>query len=431
MAHVLVLDSVNEDIFVCGKCKAVFNSLELFLDHKRNKCLLGDPERNNPLELIPPEIPTDCVITLTNNPSHGRLEAPCEDPSHVSLETPCEDMMINTCNFCKKTFKTRKGFLAHTKTHNAKSYQCLVCGRGFSQSSHLQRHKLCHRVWPEGLSETTPKCAEVELLSYSCPYCTTVFSTYGKFRSHLKNHQSFKKYKCVQGDCKNFYETYEMLLHHVAGSHITQTYRCYICAEQFDSLQSIARHELNHTVGKQIQTQQFKCSLCDAVFTKADKLSLHMLTENHQKVCIHCNKTFASDKRLRLHLQIHRDLKPYQCNICQTSFHMRKYLNSHMLKHGDKQHKCPVCSVMFNRIDILKRHMRKHNSSKWLPCPYKDMLNCMKQFSRRDKLKLHLNSHKNKILKIKNKQKIADISSNNIEENVYNLENSIQVNNGN
>lgn len=38
MAHVIVLDSLNEDIFVCGQCKYVFSSLNVFIEHKRLKC---------------------------------------------------------------------------------------------------------------------------------------------------------------------------------------------------------------------------------------------------------------------------------------------------------------------------------------------------------------------------------------------------------
>lgn len=387
MAHVIVLDSVNEDIFVCGLCKSVFNSLELFLDHKRLKCV------HDNLGCI---LTNESVYSETQPGCNPGEYAPASLPQAESKETQREAIVKElTCTVCRKKFKKKKGLLAHTKSHYMKPHQCLVCGRCFIQNSHLQRHISSHKVWPESLSETTPKCPDVELLSYSCPYCSMMFSNYNNFRSHLKNHQSFKKFKCIQGDCKDFYDTFEMLIRHVASSHITQLYTCHICNEPFSSLGSIASHELSHNdFGKDsIQTKQYKCSQCDAVFTKPDKLSLHMLTENHKKVCIHCQKTFASDKRLRLHLQIHRNLKPFQCNICNKSFHMKKYLSSHMLKHGTKEFQCSVCKCMFNRSDILQRHMRTHSSYKMFPCTYKDTTGCKREFSRKDKLKLHLRSH--------------------------------------
>lgn len=158
-------------------------------------------------------------------------------------------------------------------------------------------------------------------------------------------------------------------------------------------METIATHQQSHdNTEKDDDTQEkkYKCLQCDAVFKKLDKLSLHMLTENHKKMCIHCNKTFASDKRLRLHLQIHRKVKPYQCNICNSSFHMKKYLTNHLLKHGTREFKCPICKNMFKRQDLLQRHMKLHQINKLLKCPFKDVFKCKKEFSRQDKLKLHI-----------------------------------------
>lgn len=389
MAHVIVLDSVNEDIFVCGLCKSVFNSLELFLDHKRINCATVNLELISTNNNILTETLPDC------NP--GEI-AQTSVPQAESTESPGVNSEL-TCTVCKKTFEKKRRLQAHTKTHYVKPFQCLVCGRCFLQNSHVQRHILTHKVWPEGLSETTPKCLEMDLLSFSCPYCTKMFSNYNRFRSHLKNHQSLKKFKCIQGDCKEFYDTFEMLLRHVSSYHITQLYICHICNEPFNSLQSIASHEIGHKgfENHSIQTKQYKCSQCDAVFTKQEKLSLHMLTENHKKVCIHCKKTYASDKRLRMHLQTHRDLKLFKCDICNRSFNMKKYLTAHMTKHGTKEFKCLVCKQMFYRSDILRRHMRSHTATMF-PCPYSDTLGCKREYSRKDKLKLHMRSHNYKLI---------------------------------
>lgn len=383
MAHVIVLDSIDKDIFVCGMCKSVFYYLEGFLSHKKLQC-------------TPKELKNASSDSKSTETTTASLRASNTEPQQ---EKCAEKQRAATsslpCSECGKMLKNMKTLKVHMKSHDFKPYQCLICGRCFNQNSHLQRHVISHKVWLESLSKTTVKSADDEILSYSCPYCKVVFSNYHIFRSHLKNHETMKKYKCIQGECIYFFETVESLLHHVSADHESPVYSCSICKRLFNSLETIATHQQSHKsfIMQNVQDRQFKCLQCDAVFKKPEKLSLHMLTENHKKMCIHCSKTFVSDKRLRLHLQTHRKIKPYECNICNSSFHMKKYLTNHMLKHGSKKFTCSVCKNMFMRRDLLQRHMKLHQGCKLFKCPYKDTLDCQRQFSRQDKLKLHIKYH--------------------------------------
>ncbi|KAM3964838.1 LOW QUALITY PROTEIN: zinc finger protein 423-like [Aphomia sociella] len=383
MAHVLVLDT-TEDVFVCGGCKAVFNSLQLFLDHKNQPC-----DKNKLTQLL--------------DSSNNLVKPVCENglsALHSLGENSNVKNQIETYTQPRKRIKKINSLLSHLKKHSDTFYQCAVCGRCFVQNSHLQRHIKCHRVWPEGLSKTTAKSTEVDLLSYSCSYCDMVLSNYSQFRAHLKNHLSIKKFKCIQDSCVYLYDDIESLLQHVTIAHQTPKYTCHItiCNETFNSLEEIAAHYQNHneyakdSYSTNTAPKKYKCLQCDATFKNKEKLSLHMLTETH-KSCIHCGKTFASDKRLRLHLQIHRKMKPFQCNICNSSFHMKKYLSVHMLKHGERQYVCSICRYMFKRPDLLQRHMKLHQLRRKFKCPFRDTLNCKKEFSRNDKLKSHIKLH--------------------------------------
>lgn len=381
--QVVVLDSITQDLFICGCCKTIFYTLQSFLDHKRLQCVE---------ELI----------------SVKQLESHCTYPPPVTY-LPTENGINNeilsdkklatefniSCVKCKKKFKKTKYLLAHMKLHD-KPYQCRICGRCFDNSSHLKRHTASHRVWPDSLNATTAKTVEVELLSYTCSYCDSVLSNYSQFRAHLNNHLSIKKFKCIQSDCNSFFETSDALLKHVSFEHNDPNYMCYLCKKYFQSLEDIASHYQNHNQVENVilpRTPKFKCSQCDAAFNRPDKLSLHLLNENHNKPCIHCSKTFISSKRLRMHLQIHKKSKPYQCTLCNSSFHMKKYLNSHMLKHGEGQFVCGVCKKNFRRQDVLHRHMKTHLARKSFACPFKDFEECKMEFSRKDKLREHMRSH--------------------------------------
>lgn len=394
MAHVVVWDSTDEDIFVCGTCKVVFNSLQIFLDHKKSKCNnIVLEERTTNANLVQTAF---CSQPLAEN--IATIHQGGELTHSVAEQIWPKDL---TCSRCKKKFKRLNTLLAHLKTHSDKPYQCPICGRCFTQNSHLQRHITSHLMWPDGFKETTATTAEQELLSYKCPYCNLILLNYSQYRAHQKNHLSLKKFKCIQGDCMEYFDTVDGLLEHVSVLHEFPLYTCHICSCTCSSLDDIATHLQSHNDVSQQSKQKdnqtklkvFKCSQCDARFRKSEKLSLHMQTESHNKKCIHCNKTFASDKRLRLHLQIHRTLKPFQCKICDSTFHMKKYLATHMLKHGNRQFKCSVCKYTFKRPDLLHRHMKLHQARKMLKCPFKDALGCQKEFSRSDKLKCHIKSH--------------------------------------
>lgn len=366
MANVILLESVNDDIFVCGLCKSVFNSLQLFLDHKSSPCRKLDPH----------------VSKSMHNIDIQRSGATSDTTGTTSY-----------CTVCSKSCNKTNCFQDPQKSHEKSVFQCPVCGRCFDYNSHLKRHIATHKVWPDGLTETTAKSPQVELSSYSCSYCDLVLSNYSLFRAHLSTHLSLKKFKCIQGDCNGFFDKIEDLLYHVSIVHSKPKFRCHKCKRTLQSLIETANHECQEKAIKMNQIQQFKCSLCDAIFRKSENLSLHMLTENHNKACIHCNKTFASDKRLRMHLQIHNTSKPYHCNICNSNFQSKKYLKSHLFKHGERQHTCMVCKRSFKRPDVLNRHIKTHQLRKHFKCPFKELTSCTKEFSRRDKLNQHIKSH--------------------------------------
>lgn len=408
MAHIMVLDDIDEDIFVCGRCKSVFYSLQIFLDHKRSNCssFTGEKSTNADGSASQPVTGSNCVssniaiLSESDNPGINITNPTTADATTEQIWP--KDL---TCTLCKKKFKKIKSLLTHMKTHSEKPYQCPICGRCFLQNSHLQRHIPSHKMFPDGVLETTAKTLEVDLLSYTCPYCDLILPNYNQYRAHQKIHSSLKQYRCIQGECMAFYETVEGLMLHVTSNHVKAIYTCHICNATFNLLEEIAIHHQGHSHrGKEKATdiKLFKCSQCDARFRKSENLTVHMLTENHNKMCIHCNKTFASDKRLRLHLQIHRKLKPFQCTICNSSFHMKKYLSTHMLKHGNRQFQCPVCKFMFKRQDLLQRHMKNHQNKKMFKCPFKETLDCKKEFCRSDKLKLHIKCHTKNMAKLAN-----------------------------
>ena len=62
------------------------------------------------------------------------------------------------------------------------------------------------------------------------------------------------------------------------------------------------------------------------------------------------------------HIQTHSSEKPFECNICTSSFKTKKYLSRHIKKvHSPAtDHECRYCRKKFHYESLLKQHMYIH-----------------------------------------------------------------------
>ncbi|KAJ9576742.1 hypothetical protein L9F63_025362, partial [Diploptera punctata] len=55
------------------------------------------------------------------------------------------------CKFCAKLFAKNFDLQQHLRSHTGeKPFQCVVCGRAFSQKSNVKKHMATHKIWPQG-----------------------------------------------------------------------------------------------------------------------------------------------------------------------------------------------------------------------------------------------------------------------------------------
>jgi uncharacterized Zn-finger protein len=62
---------------------------------------------------------------------------------------------------------------------------------------------------------------------------------------------------------------------------------------------------------------------------------------------------------LKRHIQaVHKNFKPFQCEICKASFAFKSYLKNHVSGvHGNlKPFQCLICKSSFSQAGSLKRH---------------------------------------------------------------------------
>ncbi|XP_039616297.1 oocyte zinc finger protein XlCOF6.1-like isoform X2 [Polypterus senegalus] len=148
-------------------------------------------------------------------------------------------------------------------------YCCPECGKQFSRTSHLQRHKQTH---------TGEK-------PYCCSECGKRFSRTSHLQRHKQTHTGEKPYCCSK------------------------------CGKRFSQTCHLQRHKLTHTGEK-----PYCCSECGKLFSELGVLRRHQRTHTGEKpyCCTECGKRFSQTSHLRRHKQVHTRNEPY-LNVANDS----------------------------------------------------------------------------------------------------------------
>ena len=90
------------------------------------------------------------------------------------------------CHLCNKVYVSMPAFSMHMRTHSA-GHNCHVCGKTFSRPWLLKGHMRTH---------TGEK-------PYNCPVCSKSFSDKSNLRAHLQTHSAVRPFMCLKCG-KNF-----------------------------------------------------------------------------------------------------------------------------------------------------------------------------------------------------------------------------------
>ena len=94
-------------------------------------------------------------------------------------------------------------------------------------------------------------------------------------------------------------------------------FKCEECPRSFSLKSNLARHQIVHESGR-----RFACEHCDRHFTDPSNLQRHIRSQHHGArchACTECGKTFATSSGLKQHQHIHSSVKPFQCEVSDTT----------------------------------------------------------------------------------------------------------------
>lgn len=214
--------------------------------------------------------------------------------------------------------------------------------------------------------------------NHVCSFCGSRFWNAGARHSHELTHG--KEFRC--NVCDKVFSYRGGLINHKKTHSNEKPFGCTLCDRRFKTNGALNRHFRSHT-----REKHYKCSVCSETFFYAHQRQIHLSVVHTGKplfVCPDCGRSFTFAGSLTRHLRIHRDEKPFECNVCNKRFRQGNQVRAHKETHGEKPYVCWCCGKRLG-LGSFWTHMKEHTSVK---ISYECAV-CDKKLSTKKTLEMH------------------------------------------
>ncbi|EAT46812.1 AAEL001966-PA [Aedes aegypti] len=290
------------------------------------------------------------------------------------------------CSQCPARRSTLKGIKQHTrKSHGQSSqaeYHCDICGKKSKNKESLLTHKMAHKALEDG--------------RFTCSYCSKKCISNKLLIEHERIHTNERPYQCKF--CPKTFKTKQQSLNHEKLHTGEKGFHCDTCGERFRYKRTLVRH-----MTRIHREPQEECTVPGNKETHIQKGDQEpkgsdsvILPDEHK--CYICQQQVEDSESRELHLTVHEDMLPYDCDHCRQEEVQPSTITSLTLLHRHFQlHaiylKCPKCPFWTTTEELVAAHMtEKHTQNDEIGTPCET---CGKKVKKRN-LKRHMLHHKAK-----------------------------------
>ncbi|XP_065365672.1 zinc finger protein 91-like [Calliphora vicina] len=339
--------------------------------------------------------------------------------SHLEVHT-MECTFVCDIENCGKAFPTQRRLIAHVRTHK-KRHICDICGYRCRSYATLVIHKRVHTGERPFSCEVCAKCfisksalsehksyVHVSTRSHVCQICEATFTNFKYLKQHKLLHTTDRNNKCNL--CDKAFKTSRGLKSHMSYNHSMVNVNRELRQKNSCKTKKQPKTEnANESVVETPNEQEFACAECKDSFPSKELFDKHILeqhneeqqkpseqldndsNENKNIPCPRpeCRRTFANEKNLNRHLELHTLESTFVCDFenCSKAFPTKARLIMHRRTHN-KHNVCDICGYRCHAYATLLVHKRVHTGERPFACEL-----CEKRFIGKTRLLEHMAVH--------------------------------------
>uniref|UniRef100_A0A4W3JR05 Zinc finger protein 341 n=1 Tax=Callorhinchus milii TaxID=7868 RepID=A0A4W3JR05_CALMI len=385
----------EEDVFLCGKCKKQFNSLQAFISHKREQCQGGAPSLAS-VSLASNHVYSSVPSMTTVSPPQAGISTYITVPHSPLTQTLVQGNIIVSDDVLMSAMSAFTSLDQTMATMHApvQSSQSVSVGPSYlpqpppappgmtQQVQGVSGGNAVVQVYstlapmngaPPGRGSHWPlssssRCSGLfacvagkgKLQKLKCNYCDKMFAKNFDLQQHIRSHTGEKPFQCIvcgrafaqKSNVKKHMQTHKVWPVGVSRSSVSVQVVTV-------SSEEAGEPEERESTGLCNQHVNVECPAGDG---GADSKQVVVIDSSYQ--CQFCPCKFISYFQLKSHMIQHKNQQVYKCvvkNCTQTYIKLEEFVE-HIKNHDDEiTYRCHLCSKIFPSLYELGVHQYSHS----------------------------------------------------------------------